>query len=261
MIDDQLKTHDQTRPRSPGYPAIDLKTALDRARALHKFEGKNRAPVGTILEHWGHKPTSGAGMVTVAAMKKFGLLETEGSGPSRKGRLTEEALRILLDEREPSSERDALVRSAALKPAIYSEIWAKYSSGMPSDANLKHELVWERGFTPGGAAEFLGPFHRTVAFAGLTDGDGASDDGSSQQAEDADNEIRSDEGQTDVLGGGIGPTLPRRDPASREVQLPVALDEWATLRAIFPLTEAKWAQMLAVLQAMKPALVLDDPPD
>lgn len=41
----------------------------------------------------------------------------------------------------------------------------------------------------------------------------------------------------------------------RAIQLPVSIDEWAVLQADFPLTEAKWNQMLAVLTAMKPALV------
>jgi hypothetical protein len=35
----------------------------------------------------------------------------------------------------------------------------------------------------------------------------------------------------------------------------LSIFEWAILEAAFPLTESKWAQMLAVLQAMKPALV------
>ena len=39
------------------------------------------------------------------------------------------------------------------------------------------------------------------------------------------------------------------------MQLPIAPSEFAALQAPFPLTEAKWDQMLAVLNAMKPALV------
>lgn len=41
------------------------------------------------------------------------------------------------------------------------------------------------------------------------------------------------------------------------IALPLAANEWASLRAPFPLSERKWKQMLAVLEAMKPALVQD----
>lgn len=45
------------------------------------------------------------------------------------------------------------------------------------------------------------------------------------------------------------------------VQLPISPREWAKLEASFPMTESKWKQMLAVLTAMKPALVADGDSD
>ena len=53
------------------------------------------------------------------------------------------------------------------------------------------------------------------------------------------------------------PPLPKPKTEARQpriVQLPISASEWAALQAPFPLTEAKWEQMMAVLQAMKPAL-------
>ena len=47
-------------------------------------------------------------------------------------------------------------------------------------------------------------------------------------------------------------------PGTRTIQLPLSISEWATLEAGFPLSETKWNQMLAVLTAMKPALVQAD---
>ena len=49
--------------------------------------------------------------------------------------------------------------------------------------------------------------------------------------------------------------LDTQQPQKLVVQLPIAPAEFAALQAPFPLTEAKWEQMLAVLNAMKPALV------
>lgn len=255
---DTSASTDQKRPRSPGYPALDLKTALDRARLLYKSEGRNRAPVNTILDHWGYKPGSGGGMVALAALKKFGLLVDEGSGPTRKAKLTDEALRILLDERDVSPERDALIRKAALKPSIYSTMWNKYGRELPSDATLRHELIFDLNFTELGASEFIGPFKTTIAFARLGESDRP------EQMNAADQEDESEHAQED--SGPIAPHLSATtgrssvQKAGREISIPLAPGEYAIIRADFPLDDAKWQMMLSVLQAMKPALVASPDP-
>src|SRR5438552_17689881 len=94
--------HKPKRQRSPSYPGIGLEVALERARSLYREEGRNAAPNEAILHHWGYGPKSGPGLVTLAALKRFGLLTGEGSG---KSRLSNFALRIILDEREDSPER------------------------------------------------------------------------------------------------------------------------------------------------------------
>ncbi len=48
------------------------------------------------------------------------------------------------------------------------------------------------------------------------------------------------------------------DRPMRTLQLPYSATEWATLQAAFPLSEAEWDRMLAILNAMKPALVAQD---
>lgn len=39
------------------------------------------------------------------------------------------------------------------------------------------------------------------------------------------------------------------------MQIPYSHGEWATLQAGFPLTEAQWEALIAMLQAMKPGPV------
>src|SRR2546425_830513 len=110
------ESHRPKRQRSPSYPGIGLETAIERARELYKQEGRNAAPNDAILGHWGYKPRTGPGLVTIAALKRFGLLDSEGSGKSRLSNL---ALRIILDEREDSPDRDAAIKQAALTPSIH----------------------------------------------------------------------------------------------------------------------------------------------
>jgi hypothetical protein len=52
----------------------------------------------------------------------------------------------------------------------------------------------------------------------------------------------------------------KEQKAMKNVQLPLSADLWATLSAPFPLSESAWNQMVAILNAMKPALVADIKP-
>jgi hypothetical protein len=247
----QTTTPKRKRGRSPSYPGIDLKEALDRTQQLHTAEGRHPAPVETVLVHWGYKSNSGPGLVTLAALKKFGLITDEGSGKGRKVQLTEDAIRILLDKRPGSSERREILQRAALKPAIHRELWDKYGNSLPSDANLRFELTAERGFTTAGADEFIPQYKQTLAFAELLNGGKLS-------SGDEDSYQPKGEGLT-----GTGTATPEKPldsppsdrPKAKIIQLPIAPQEWAALQAEFPLTEEKWTQMFAVLNAMKPALV------
>jgi hypothetical protein len=235
--------------RSPSYPGIDLQEALGRARTLYSIERRNPIPVMTALAHWSYKSASGPGAVVLAALKKFGLLDDEGAGPGRHVKLTPLALQIIQDEREESPERDNAIRKAALLPTIHSQLWSEYKGELPSDANLRFKLLRERSFTESGAAEFIPQFRRTIAFANLSEGDSLSEDSGDKTNEERRGGM-----------GGAG-TLLKTPPSAHTVQIPISPAEWATLQAPFPLTEAKWRQMLAVLAAMKPALVQDGTDD
>ncbi len=157
------------KDRSPSYPAIDLETALERARQLLSKEGRHYAPISAILQHWGYATKSSGGLLTTAALKKFGLLEDQGSGENRKARITDLAYRILIDDRPNSEQRAALIREAALTPPIHAELWQERGpdGSLPSDVTLRFTLRTERGFTETAASDLINEFRQTIAFAGL----------------------------------------------------------------------------------------------
>jgi hypothetical protein len=207
------------------------------------------------MTHWGYKPMSGPGLTALAALKKFGLLVDEGSGPSRKAHLSETAIAILLDEREDSPARLQLIQQAALLPSIHQELWQKYGDSLPSDETLRFELRHDKNFTEAGVAEFIPQYKRTLTFARLGERGKLSRD-------------EKDKGLTRSQIRVMPPTVtltPPEPPSGgrepRSIQLPISPTEWAILQAPFPLDEAGWDQMLAVLNAMKPALVAEDKRD
>lgn len=69
-------------------------------------------------------------------------------------------------------------------------------------------------------------------------------------------------------GGAADPSASARCSAMsattripRAVQLPLSADEWVTVQAPFPHTEEASAQMLRVVEGMKPGLVESDEPE
>jgi hypothetical protein len=153
--------------RSPGFPIIDLKKALERAEQFRVAEGKHSAPVASARKAWKFGEESVIARRTIAALGYFGLFADEGAGESRKVRLTETALKILLDKQPVSPERDQLIQDVALKPALHKELWEKWNNELPSDATIETFLVRDRGFSSGGAADFMAEYKNTLAFAKL----------------------------------------------------------------------------------------------
>ncbi len=156
--------------RSPGFPFIPIKKALDRAEIFRVAEGgrpKHYSPLASAFSAWGIGAKTGAAQQTIAAMGHYGLFEFEGSGDNRSARLTELAFGILLDKLSISTERDELIRQAALKPAIHAELWQKWHSPLPSDPTLETYLIKDRGFSENGARDLIAEYKETISFANL----------------------------------------------------------------------------------------------
>lgn len=109
---DEVKKFD----RSPNFPFISLEQALGRSRQLYDQEKRGMAALAVVSGHWNYSLKSSGLVQTVGALKSYGLLEDEGRGLDRRVRLTDLALRILLDPRADSPERRELIRQAALSP-------------------------------------------------------------------------------------------------------------------------------------------------
>ena len=185
--------------RSPAFPFISLRKALERAEAFRIAEGgrpKHYSPRAAIAAAWEMGEKTGPTKQTIAALGHYGLFEFEGSGDNRKARLTETALRILLDKQPDSSDRDVLIRAAALTPHFHAELWNKWQSNLPSDMTLQTYLILERGFSESGAKDLIVEYKDTLAFAKIGQPDSVPPEGSGSgdgddRASEPDNECPS----------------------------------------------------------------------
>lgn len=257
MNDEQQKK--KKRPRSPSYPVIDLGVAVQRAEAIYKHDGKYFAPIDTILSHWGYSARGGRALRQVAALKKFGLIEEEGSQSERQLKLSQLGLYIVMPD---SPERAESLKKAAMLPTIHKELRNKYSEGLPSDSNVRWYLKSERGFTEKAAAELLAEYRATMRFAGL---DATPNSGDTVKDTD-DRSTDEGEGQ-DVDMTDIGAETPLQDypkptgPGSAEmrgVTIPLPGTAWVKIAGEFPMAEDSWEQMMTMLAAMKPGLTRTD---
>lgn len=154
------------KERSPSFPFISLRKAVERARAMHDRYKREPARVMIIGNVWGLGAKSSGMQQTVAALKQYGLLDDSGSKEERKVTLTPLALRILIDTR-PGQREDGL-REAALKPRLFSE-YQRWAAHRPPDDHIISELRFDRGFTEEAAKTFIRVFFDTMDFAGVAE--------------------------------------------------------------------------------------------
>ncbi len=165
-------TSKATHTRSPMYPFISLRRALERAREFYKVQHQHPTPVAAAVGIWEFKEKSSGGLQTISALKQFGLMsESEEETDARKVQLTESALAILRDEREPSPEPDTENKDAALLPKIYSGMWHKWGNKLPNDATIKLFLTHEKKYNETAVPALIAGYKDTLTFANLTESD------------------------------------------------------------------------------------------
>ncbi len=248
--------------RSPSYPGISLRVAVERARAVYEKARRHSLPMSAITEIWGFKShLTGPASVSYAALKKFGLLDEEGSGDQRVARLSPLAMDILLKP-DPS---DA-IRQAALRPPIHREMWEEYGDDLPPNETLRWRLVAQRAFTETGYEEFLREYRDTIAFAQLVSPPSGGEDVADEDEAPSAVVYPATSVEASTLDRAFGirsqmsPAAPQPMPPGT-LRIPVRLIGGSAvfIEGPFPISEADWAHLLAVLQAMKPGLVTTPP--
>lgn len=148
------------RKKSPRAPSIPLDEAVERAMRAYDKGRLQAAPVDVIAQHIGYKTANnGAALQALASLRYFGLLERPKEGLLAVTKDVE-AYRLAP---EPHIARSLLLRFLRA-PALFAELLDKYQGGLPSDGNLKDELI-QRGFLPSTASSLAAVFRRSVEVA------------------------------------------------------------------------------------------------
>jgi hypothetical protein len=151
---------DVVRKKSPRAPSIPLDEALDKALKVYDKERLHPAPADVVAQHMGYKDANnGRALGALASLRYYGLVERHSNG----------LLNVTKDVEgyryAPSDEmRRAYLRRFLTAPVLFAELLERYSSGLPSDGNLRYELI-QRDFLPATAESLVGILRRSADFA------------------------------------------------------------------------------------------------
>jgi hypothetical protein len=148
-------------------PHIGLEDAIDKARVLWKKAKRSPILVATAATHLGCKPTSSTPTLFLAALKKFGLIQDEGTHAGRQIKLSELGYQIVADVRDSSPDRDKLIQQAALLPKPFRKLWEQHGHDLPDDKTLLTHLMLEERYSQDAARLLIRVYRSTISYAGL----------------------------------------------------------------------------------------------
>jgi hypothetical protein len=238
---------EKSRQRSPNYPAISLRAAIEKTRLLYQADKKAGALVDAALKHMGFSRKHGQAMAVLSAVKKYGLVDDVD------GRVvpTQRAIDILVFP-DTDERRLRAIRESALSPAIYRELYERYkSTGIPSDETLRAELIADKHFNPNAVEDFIQDFKDTLIFSGMMDPIELS-----LRPEDK-LEMTDSASQPSVQTSGIAPKPIAM--ATKEISLPVGITEegqaiFAHVRFDAPLKKEMLVSLKHLLDAVEKTL-------
>jgi hypothetical protein len=242
------------RQRSPNYPAFGLPTAIARAEAFYKRDGKASVPTIAAVAAWGYGSLNGRSLSVLGALRQYGLLEDTGP---KMVKLSQIALTILLAAPK-SPERARALQEAAASPKVFADLMEQYkASGYPSADTMRRNLALRSNYSEEAAGRIISAFRETI--------DLLEEAGISETSRDPADDP--DERDAYVFPSTSPEQKPKRkespmpssDRESIDLPLPMLAGGQAILRLPRHMTEAEHAMLKTLigtlLDSMKGALV------
>jgi hypothetical protein len=144
-----------SRTRSPNYPQIGLKEAVQRVSGVYNRDYQATLTRALAAERLGYSGLNGKSLAVLAALGKFGLL----AGRGEETRVTDLAVRILAFP-PGSPERRAALGDAASRPELFVELDQRFARAQASDGAIRAWLI-TRGFIPPAAEAAVRAYRET----------------------------------------------------------------------------------------------------
>lgn len=230
------------KTRSPNYPALGLKDAVEGIKRVYDSEGNRRTIGEDLAEALGHKSLSGAARVKISALRKYGLLEPEGDGL----KVSNDALSIINLPPEDPEHVEAL-HKASLRPVLFAELHETYGDTAPSDGVLRNFLL-KKEFSPKAADEVIRLYRETMDLVAAPEEEytAADEESGVERQED---ELQRTEKKGGGSSDGAGTLAP--EPFEKFLEVPVSKDSRARVSVDGPVTQEAIDKLIAHLQLGK----------
>jgi hypothetical protein len=143
------------KTRSPQYPAIGLREAIEKVSAVYSRDYQGPTQRGVIASHMGYNSLNGKSLGVLSAVGKYGLLEGRGS----EYRVSDLAVRILAHQ-PGDPERVTAIQEAASIPELFQELDKRFANGKISDQSIRSYLIM-RKFIPAAADAVIRSYRET----------------------------------------------------------------------------------------------------
>ena len=152
------KERPMSRIRSPGYPGISLRKAIDIVDKLFSRVRNNTVDREAAVKDLGYYGLTGQSQKILSDLAHFNLVEKSGKGGIR---VTDLAARILHPHNQ--KERAAALREAAYSPELFAQFKANWPDGHVSENALRAWLM-RSGFSSVAIHPVIRSFMETYAF-------------------------------------------------------------------------------------------------
>lgn len=147
----------EKRVRSPNYPAMSLKEAVQRAGEVYTKQHTHGAPREVVAKSMGYNSLNGASATAISALIKYGLLE----GRAEDIKISDRTMRILHPQ-SPEEKAEA-IRDAAQAPELFKELAERFPGRTPADDVLRNYLI-RNGFAPAAVSSVIRSYRETNEF-------------------------------------------------------------------------------------------------
>jgi hypothetical protein len=149
----------EKRLRSPSYPSLSLKDAVERVRKLATEIGQRSVDRGTVAVGMGYSGLSGSSASAISALQRYGLIEGRGDSIA----VTDRAMTILYPN--SPSEMGAALREAALGPELFKDLFERFGDSVQNDEIIRNFLLRNK-FAPNAVAGAISAYRETIEFVG-----------------------------------------------------------------------------------------------
>lgn len=149
----------QSAPRSPRYPRISLKDAIEHTRTFYRGVHRSLIDTNSAYRVLGFAGKSGSSATALGAMRQFGLVD----GLRGDLKVSELALRIL--EPANDSELSHAITEAAQNPEVFQRVLKQFDGNIPTvDEPIRSFLIRQLDFSGGGADDCIASLRQTYSY-------------------------------------------------------------------------------------------------